>query len=508
MEIFFEQCLEAVKGYNLLVLLFATVAGILIGATPGLTVLMAVALVVPVTIYLPLAPALGLILGIYISGIYGGSVSAILVNTPGTPASAATTLDGYPLTQQGKAGKALKMALLASFVGGMMSIIVLVLVAKYMAAFALKFGPPERAALLFFALTIVGVLSGRSMLLGLLSGALGLLLATVGTDPMLLVPRFTFGIADLEDGFGFIPVLIGLFAISEVLVQAEKRMQSHIHQAASISSLSREGNRLTRQDIRNSWTTILRSSILGTFIGTLPGIGATVACFLGYGEAKRASKNSERFGKGAIEGVAAAEAANNAVSGATLIPLLSLSIPGDGVTAVLYGALLIQGVQTGPLIFQYHLDAVYLIYITLILANIFMVVVALSLMPFFRRVTQIPGYILFPIIFVFCVVGSFAMRNRIFDIYIMMAFGVLGYLMRRFRIPPAPLLIAFILARPFEEALRQTLVGSEGSLMIFITRPISVSFLVLTIISIVFLIRRTIKGKAIRPDADATPDEA
>jgi len=490
MDLFIDQFFVAIQGSNLVVLFLSTVAGIIIGAIPGLTVNMAVALSIPLTIHMSLAQALCMIFAIYVSGIYGGSISAILVNAPGTPAAAATTLDGYPMTQQGRAGKALQMALFASFIGGIMSIIILVLVAENLAAVALKFGPAERTTLMVFALTIVGVLSGRSMIKGLLSGALGLLVATVGVDPMLAIPRFTFGMLELEEGFGFIPVLIGLFAVSEMLVQAEDRMQTSIKALYKESSEREEDSRLTRKDILLSWKTIIRSGFLGAFIGMLPGIGATVACFFGYGEAKRASKDPDAFGRGTVEGVAAAESANNAVAGATLIPLLALSIPGDALTAILYGALLIQGVQTGPLIFRYHLDAVYLIYVTLTLANIFM-----------ARVAEVPKRILFPIIFIFCVVGSFAMRNSVADMYIMMGMGVTGYFLRKFEIPLAPLLIGYILANPFEEALRQALVGSEGSLTIFVARPIAAGFLILTVLAIGVMIRRTLRTRRERTES-------
>jgi putative tricarboxylic transport membrane protein len=505
MDLLIEQFFVAIQGSNLLVLFLSTVVGIIIGAIPGLTVNMAVALSIPLTIHMSLAQALCMIFAIYVSGIYGGSISAILVNAPGTPAAAATTLDGYPMTQQGRAGKALQMALFASFIGGIMSVIILVLVAQNLATVALKFGPAERSTLMVFALTIVGVLSGRSMIKGLMSGALGLLVATVGADPMLAIPRFTFGMLELEEGFGFIPVLIGLFAVSEMLVQAEDRMQSSIKASYKESSDRGEDSRLTRKDILLCWKTIIRSGFLGAFIGMLPGIGATVACFFGYGEAKRASKDPDAFGRGTVEGVAAAESANNAVAGATLIPLLALSIPGDALTAILYGALLIQGVQTGPLIFRYHLDAVYLIYVTLTLANIFMVATAASFMTFFKRVAEVPKRILFPIIFIFCVVGSFAMRNSVADMYIMMGMGVMGYFLRTFGVPLAPLLIGYILANPFEEALRQALVGSEGSLRIFVVRPIAAGFLILTVLAIWIMIRRTLRAR--REKAESEGDE-
>lgn len=493
MDVLLEQISVAFEWSNLLFILLGTLIGILIGAIPGLTVIMAVALAVPVTAFLPLAPSLGLLFGIYISGIYGGSISAILVNTPGTPAAAATQLDGYPLAKQGKAGKALKMALFASFIGGLISIVFLIVIAQYLSKVALLFGPAEKTALLFFALTIIGVLAGKSILKGLLAASLGLLLSTIGSDPILAVPRFTFGLLELDEGLGFIPTLIGLFAISEFLMQAEDRFSKFKKGEFIDISNKKDNNRLNRKDITSSLKTIFRSGILGTFIGSLPGIGATVACFLGYGEAKRVSKNPEKFGHGAIEGVAASEAANNAVSGATLIPLLALNVPGDAVTAILYGALLIQGVQTGPLIFQNNMDAVYLIYITLILANIFMVIVALSLMPVFRKISEIPKNLIFPIVFIFCVVGTFAVRNNVFDVYIMLAIGVFGYILRKKGIPLAPLLIGFILGTPFEEAFRQTLAGSEGSLMIFIQKPIALGFLILAFISIILTVRRSTK---------------
>ena len=493
MDVLLDQLSVAFEWSNLLFILVGTLLGILIGSIPGLTVIMAVALAVPVTAYLPLAPSLGLIFGIYVSGIYGGSISAILVNTPGTPAAVATTLDGYPLAKQGKAGKALKMALFASFVGGLISIVFLVVIAQYLSKVALLFGPAEKASLLFFALTIIGVLAGKSIVKGLLAASFGLLLSTVGSDPILAVPRFTFGLLELDEGLGFIPTLIGLFAISEFLMQAEDRFAKVKKKEALDISTIKDNNRLNRKDITSSLKTVFRSGVLGTFIGSLPGIGATVACFLGYGEAQRASKTPEKFGHGALEGVAAAEAANNAVSGATLIPLLSLNVPGDAVTAILYGALLMQGVQTGPLIFQNNIDAVYLIYITLVLANIFMVITALSLMPVFRKISQIPKSVIFPIVFIFCVVGSFAIRNNVFDVYIMLGIGVLGYILRKNSIPLAPLLIGFILGTPFEEAFRQTLAGSDGDLMVFIKEPISLGFLILAVISIILTIRRGMK---------------
>ena len=490
MTMVLEQLQVALSLQNLVFLLLATMAGILIGATPGLTVIMAVALAVPFAIHLPLAPALTLILCLYVSGIYGGSVSAILLNTPGTPAAAATVLDGYPLARRGQAGKALQMALWASLAGGLISIVVLMTTASALAHVSLLFGPTEKAALLIFALSVVSLLSEKSLIRGLLSASAGLLISTVGSDPLLLTNRFTLGIEGLEDGFGFVPVLVGLFAISEILLQAETRMQQgSIASETDASSLTLNDS-LTWAEFRTSKRTIVRSSVIGVLAGILPGIGATVACFLGYSAAKRASKHPEEFGQGSLEGVAAAEAANNAVSGATLIPLLALSIPGDAVTAVLYSALLIQGVQTGPLIFEFHLDAVYLIYLTLILANLAMVLVAGLMLPILRRVTSVPSVILFPIVVVLCVFGSFAAENRTFDIFVATGFGLVGYLMNKAQLPLTPLLIAFILGRPLEESLRQSLVSARGDWSVFLTHPISAGFLLVTGLIVVLTIWR------------------
>lgn len=485
MEIFVDALLTVFEPTNVLILAAATVVGILIGAIPGLTVTMAIALAVPLTIWMPFTPSMMLLLGIYGSGIYGGSISAILINAPGTPASAATSLDGYEMGKQGKALKALKMALIASIYGGLFSTLLLVLIAPQLAAAALKFGPAEITCLLIFALTVVAVLSGESMTKGLLAAALGMTLATVGADPMVQVPRFTFGLYELFDGFAYIPLLIGLFAISEMFIQAAQsfRLGAKI---LDLTGQDKSANRLTRDDWRRCFVPMVRSGFLGAFVGMLPGLGAAVATFLGYAETKRASKEPERFGKGAIEGVAASESANNAVTGSAMIPLLALSIPGDPATAILLGALLIQGVTTGPLVFLNHPDVVMQIYIILFTTILFFgAIAAVALRPIVQ-VLKVPKVLLYPIILVMCVAGSYAIRNSVFDVFVMLGAGVLGYLMHLFRLPAAPLLIAFILTLPFETSLRQALIKSEGSLMIFVTRPIAAFFLILAALALGF----------------------
>ncbi len=500
MDILFETLLTVLQPVNILVLLGGVLGGMLIGAIPGMTVTMAVALAVPFTLTMGPVPSLLMLLGIYCAGIYGGSITAILLNAPGTPASAATSLDGYELAKQGKAGKALKMALLASVYGGLFSIVVLVLVAPQLAEFAPQFGPPEIATLLIFSLTMVGVLSGETIVKGLLAASIGMIIAVIGADPMLSVDRFTFGAMDLFDGVPYIPLLIGLFAMAEMLAQAETAFRQS-GQVISLEGTEKDSNRITRDDMRRCTVPMIRSGFLGVFIGMLPGLGAGIATFLGYAESKRASKEPERFGKGAIEGVAASEAANNAVTGATLVPLLALSIPGDVITAILLGALLIQGVTPGPMIFLTNIDIVYTVYIALLLANLAVAATAMIAIRPMLTVLKVPKAVLYPVIFMICVAGSYAIRNNLFDVFIMFAGGVLGYILRLFGLPLAPLLIAFILTRPFEEAMRQALIASEGDLSIFVTRPIAAFFVVLTVLAIAFTIRRHMRGNAAIPDA-------
>lgn len=500
MDIFFTALQSTLEPLNLLVLLASTTVGIIIGAIPGLTVTMALALAVPLTIWMDTTPSMMMLLGLYGSGIYGGSISAILLNAPGTPASAATSLDGYELAKQGKALKALKMALWASIYGGLFSIILLVLIAPQLAEVALKFGPAEITCLLLFALTVIAVLSSGSMLKGLFSASLGMVIATVGADPMLSVPRFTFGMYELFEGFAYIPLLIGLFAIAEMLAQSETRFKLGA-KIIDINDVDDDMNRLSASDWKACAVPMVRSGFLGAFIGMLPGLGAAVATFMGYAETRRVSKHPEKFGKGAIEGVAASEAANNAVTGSAMIPMLALAIPGDPPTAILLGALMIQGVTTGPLIFTSNPEVVYTIYIVLFMGVVLTGIVGgLALKPI-SKVLRVPKVFLFPVILTMCIAGSYAIRNNIFDVFVMLGAGVLGYILRLFGIPVAPLLIAFILTRPFEESLRQALIKSEGSMMIFVTQPIALFFLVLAIGAVALTIRRQFMQKDKIPES-------
>src|SRR5699024_7348305 len=370
---------------------------------PGLSAAMGVALLIPITF--TMEPAIGLImlLGIYCGAIFGGSIAAILISTPGTPAASATLIEGYQMTKKGQGGKALKTAAFASFTGGIISAIALYGFAPLLAQLALKFGSAEYFWLAIFGLTIIAGVSGASLLKGLLAGAFGLVLAMIGLDPISGVPRFTFGINDLISGIPFTPALIGLFAMSQVLIMAEEKVK-----IVSQVNHVKDNSKLKWSEIRDMKGTLGRSSIIGTVIGILPGAGATIAAFVGYNEARRFSKNKDQFGKGAQEGVAGTEAANNAVTGSSLIPTLTLGIPGESVTAVLLGGLIIHGLQPGPDLFTTDAHITYTMFAGFVLVNFVILLVGLYGSRYFVGVTRIPDAALIPIIFVLSVVGSYA----------------------------------------------------------------------------------------------------
>jgi len=456
---------------TLLIMTSSVVVGLVIGAIPGLSVNIAVSLAMPLTIFMPANQALALLIGLYGSGIFGGSISAILLNVPGTPASAATIFDGYPMAKQGKATKALRVSLIASAFGTTFSILLLILLAPQLASFALRFGPVEIASLLFFTFLIIGVLSGNSLLKGLLSAAIGMVLATVGTDPMLGLPRFTFGSTSLLDGFTYVPLLVGLFALAEIIEDAARGFT----QTASKFNLKGEdatANRISLREVARMILPMTRSSAIGAAIGILPGIGATIASFLAYADAKRSAKDSSTFGHGDPRGVAASESANNAVVGATFIPTLALGIPGDSVTAILLGALVLQGVTPGPMIFMTAPTIVYTIYFALLITTLLWAVLGFAAVRPLAMTLRIPQIYLMPCVALICVAGSYVARNNIVDLYVMLGAGLLGFVFNRTGVPVAPLLITFIITPPFEEALRQALTRSQGSFAPFFTHPL------------------------------------
>lgn len=480
-----QTALALVFTFETIFALFAGVLiGTIIGAIPGMTVTMGVALTLPFTFSMHPVTGILLLLGVYKGGIYGGSITAILIKTPGTPAASCTVLDGYPMSQNGQARKALDMALYASCVADFISNLSLILFAGFLASFALRFGPPEFFTLIVFSLTIIAGISSDNMAKGLISAGLGLLLATVGLDLVYGTNRFVFGEVELMAGLNFIPVLIGLFALPEIINHYTKRRGSSDH----IQSLG--GGHATFAEFRRCLKSIIRGSAIGVVLGAIPGIGGAPSAFLSYSEARRTSPTPERFGKGEIEGVAASEAGNNGVAGSTMIPLLALGVPGDVVTAVILGAFMIHGLRPGPLLFQENIELVYGLFIGIMMSSVFLFIVGKSSIRLFSRVSQIPNDILFPIVLVLCVYGGYAVNNTLFDILVMIIVGLLGFGMLRANVPAAPFLIAFVLGPLLEDNFRQALLLSGGSLDIFFRNGICILFWALTALSVFLILRR------------------
>lgn len=468
---------------NFIAIAIGVFLGVVIGAIPGLTATMAVALALPFTFSMEPVSAILLLVGIYKGGMYGGSITAILIRTPGTPASACTLLDGYPMAQNGEAKKALKMSLYSSVIADIISNISLIFFAAYLAKIALNFGAPEFFWLICFSLTIIVSLSGASVLKGFLAAALGIIISLVGLDPVFGSQRLTFNDYNLMDGISFIPLLIGLFAIPEVIDFYQRKVASKV-------VINANGKEVSWSEFKRSLKTIVRGSFIGVIIGAIPGSGATAAAFISYSEARRKSPNRENFGKGEIEGVAAAEAGNNGVAGATMIPLLSLGIPGDVVTAIILGAFMIHGLTPGPLMFQDNLSLIYALFIGIMVSSVFLLFVGLGAIKYFSKIADIPKEILFPIIVMFCVYGAYAVNNNTFDIWLMMGFGVLGYVFNKTGIAAAPFLIGFILGPMFEDNLRRSLLIGGDDMSIFFRGPITWFFIALTFGSIIFSVKR------------------
>jgi putative tricarboxylic transport membrane protein len=484
--------------WSVLAALLGVVAGIVVGALPGLTATMAVAILSPFTFFMDAAIGIPFLLGTYKGAIYGGSIPAVLINTPGTAAAAATCLDGNALARKGEARRGLEMSLYASVAGDLLSTFVLIFVAAPLAAVALRFGPPEITMLFALSMIMVAAVSGDNLLKGLISAALGILLACIGLDPMSGYARFTFGLPDLTGGISLVPLLIGMFALSEILIQAEARMP---HMVARHMWSARG---ITLADMRRVAGTILRSTGIGAFIGVLPGIGAEISCWIAYGAAKQRSKHPEEFGKGSIEGVAAAEAGNNAVCPAALIPMLVFGIPGDTVTAILLGAFMAQGLLPGPLLFEKHGQIIYGFFAMLLITNVMMLALGYLAIRYLARVVLVPQGLLMPSVLAMCFAGSFAVNSSYFDVLVTVAGGFAGYLMRKAKVPIPPLVIALLLAPGFENGLRQSLVLSNADPTIFFTRPISAAIAFLLIVAMVIFVRT---GTRLRSAQAPTPEK-
>lgn len=476
----FASLFAVLSPVNLLANLIGVLFGLFIGATPGLTISLGMVLLLPVTYTLPPITSFSLLLGLFVSGMTGGSISAILLNIPGTPSASATALAGYKLSKKGRSAEAIATAVTSSFVGAMLSLVVLVLVSPIIARAALHFGSVELAALVFLGLALISSFAQESVVKGLVSGMLGLVLTTIGLDPITGTPRFTFGAVNLQNGINFLPVMIGLFAVPQVL-------SGIVLKAEVIPRVSREirgvFSRIT--DVFKYMKYKVISSLIGIGIGAIPGAGGPIAVFLAYDNARRMSgKRKKEFDDGSPEGVAAPEAANSALTGGALIPLLTLGIPGDPITAVLLGALMLQGLTPGPLLFRTNPDFVYAVFWAFLVAAVLVLFVALLSIRVWVTVLRVPKWILLPVIAIFCVVGTYSLNNSFWDTGIMLIFGFMGFLMKRYGFPLVPMLLAIVLGPSFERNTRTALILSNGNASVFLTHPISLLFLLIALASI------------------------
>ena len=448
---------------------------------PGLTISTGIIIVLPLTFVLPPEISIALLLGLYVSGMTGGSFSAILLNIPGTPSASATAMDGHPMAQKGEAGRALGIAIVSSFLGGLFSFLCLFFVAPLLAEVALKFKSPDLFSLVLFGLTIICSFAAQSLIKGFLSAGIGLAIITVGQDPMMGTQRFTFGEVNLIGGIHFLTALIGLFAVPQ-LVDNFNQIKNSVRDENVVKKITGIFPKIA--DLKLIRVPVILGSPIGSFLGILPGAGGPIAAFLSYDYSKRLSENSEEFGKGSPQGIAAPESANNAVTGGALIPMMTLGIPGDPVTAILIGALLIHGLAPGPLLFVENGEFAYGVVFSFFWANIFNILIALIFIRLLVKVLSIPKTILMPTIAILCVIGSYALRNNFFDVYVMFSFGILGIIMRWLQMPIIPMLLAMVLGRQLEEHLRVSLIASKNDISIFFVSPFSVFFLLLAITSI------------------------
>ncbi len=475
--------------YNLI----GVIAGIFIGTLPGLSATMGVALLTPLTFWLEPTQGLAMLLGVYNSSIWAGGISAILINTPGTPASIAQTFDGYKMVQQGKIGLALGVNTIFSVIGGLFSTFVLIVAAFPIARFALRFGPPEYFALAIFGLSMMVSVSGQEVIKGLIVGILGLIVSTIGLDPMFSVKRFTFGNINFLQGLSFIPIMIGMFGIGEILYQIIERKEEK-----SILRDTKELGRVfpTTKEWKRCAPSTLISSIISTIIGAIPGTGGDIAAIVCWQQAKQMSKHPEEFGEGSIEGLAAASLANNGVIGGTMTTMMTLGLPGDSVTAILIGSLMMYGLQPGPQLFVSNPEFVYNIMALLIVANLSILIIGLLSAKVSSFILKIEPEIIWIIVILFCIIGSYALNNSLFDVIIMLISGLFGFVFRKLEVPLGPFILALLLGPTAESNFRRSLALSSGDYSVFLTRPISIILFILTIISLTYgPIKNAVKKK-------------
>ena len=482
----FAQALQLFFSLDVwLSLLIGVLAGMLVGALPGLSASMAVALLIPVTFQMTPAAGLVLLVAVYTSAIYGGSVTACLIHTPGTPASAATALDGFPMTQRGEGLKAIGMATIASMIGGTISAIALLLISPQLSKLSLIMSSLEYFFLALFGLTVIGSLAGDSMVKGLLSGVLGLLIGCIGLDPMNGSPRYTFGVIALETGVQLVPAMIGLFSISQVMMSVEDMVKGKRAILDDPSALLKGSPLPTMKELTSVLPTIGISSVMGVLIGIMPGAGADIGSWVAYNSAKKRSKHPETFGKGNIEGIAASESANNAVTGGAIIPLITLGIPGSSVTAIMLGGMMIKGLVPGHELFTKQGDITYCILMGFLVANILMGIFGLLIARQVVKISTVPMTILCPIIVALSTIGAYAIQGSMVDVYVMLVFGVLGYFARKLGFATAPIVLGLILGPMAERNWRQALMFSRGNMLkYFLGRPVSIVLAILVVVGL------------------------
>lgn len=475
---------------NLMFAVIGCVLGMLVGVLPGVGPAAGTAILIPLTMTLNPTGAIIMLAAIYYGAMYGGTITSILLNMPGEAASAVTCLDGYEMAKAGRAGPALAVSAIGSFIGGTVATLGLVALALPLSKVALMFGPPEIFALMVVGLSLVMGLAGKSLLLALISALVGLLLAQVGIDPVMGAPRFTFGQMELLDGLNIVAVVMGLFGIGDILLSVEEKMRPVMpSEAKSILP--------SRQDMKDSAGPIARGTVVGFFLGLIPGIGAIVPTYLSYSLERSVARDPSAFGKGAIQGVAGPETANNAYANAAFVPLFTLGIPGAATTAIIMGALIMNGLVPGPTMFVDRPEFIWAVIASFFVGNVILLILSLPFIPIWVSVLKIPYSIMVPIIIGLCVVGVYSINRSVFDILVMLAFGIVGYFFKKTEIPLAPLVLTFVLAPIMERALRQALEMSQGDFSILFTRPISGTMLVLSVVVLVvstFRVMRVVKG--------------
>lgn len=463
----------------LLVIAAGVTLGILFGALPGLTATMGIVILIPLTYGLPPLIGIGALLGVYCGAISGGAISATLLKIPGTPSSVATTFDAFPMARRGEAGRALGIGIFSSFLGGIFSALVLSILAPPIARAALRFGAAEYASLALFGLMIIASISSGSLLKGIIAGAFGVFVSTIGTDPMTGTARLTFRQPALLAGISLLPALIGLFAVSQVFDD----MQALLTPEGKEEMIQKvKDARFRIREVLSRWKLVLVSALIGTGVGALPGAGGSIASFVAYDTAKRMSSEPEKFGTGHIEGIIASETSNNAVTGGSMVPMVTLGVPGDSATAVLMGGLLIQGLRPGPLLFRDQPSIAYGIFIALFVANVFMGLIQYYGIRIYARLLTVKKEVLTPLVLVFCMVGAYGVSGRVFDLFLVLAFGVIGYFFIKYRFGVAPVVLGIILGPLLESNFRRALHQFRGDWTVFFQRPISLAFLLAALV--------------------------